>query len=75
MTNPVERCRYHPAIDRTDRCSIRPDDAYWRDLESNAHLPDVQEVIRQEVQRGTIRVRPKPGGGIRIVPVGIPESG
>ena len=51
-----------------------PDEAYWRDLESNAYLPDVQELIRQEIQRGTIRVRPKPGGGIRILPVGIPES-
>jgi hypothetical protein len=51
------------------------DEAYWRDLESNAHLPNVQELIRQEIQSGTIRVRPKPGSGIRIVPVGIPESG
>ena len=49
------------------------DEAYWRDLESNAHLPDMQELIRQEIQRGTIRVRPKRGGGIRILPVGIPE--
>ena len=49
-------------------------EAYWRELESNAHLPDVQELIRQEILSGTIRVRPKPGGGIRIVPVGIPES-
>jgi hypothetical protein len=49
------------------------DNAYWRDLESHAHLPEVQELIRQEVQQGTIRVRPKPGGGIRIVPVGMPE--
>ncbi len=50
------------------------DEARWRELESKAHLPDVQELIRQEVQRGTIRVRPKPGGGIRILLVGIPES-
>ena len=50
------------------------DEARWRELESNAHLPDVQELIRQEILNGTIRVRPKPGGGIRIVPVGMPES-
>ena len=51
------------------------DDARWRDLEANAHLPEVQELIRQEILNGAIRVRPKPGGGIRIVPVGIPDSG
>ena len=49
------------------------DEARWRELESNAHLPDVQELIRQEILNGTIRVRPKSGGGIRIVPVGIAE--
>ena len=41
-------------------------EAYWRDLESNAHLPDVQELIRQKILSGMIRVRPKRGGGIRI---------
>jgi hypothetical protein len=46
----------------------------WRDLEANAHLPEVQEIIRREIRDGTIRVRPKPGGGIRIMPVGEPES-
>jgi hypothetical protein len=50
------------------------DEARWRERESNAHLPDVQELIRQEILSGTIRVRPKPGGGIRILPVGVPES-
>jgi len=50
------------------------DEARWRELESNAHLPDVQELIRQEILNGTIRVRPKPGGGIRILPVDIPKS-
>jgi len=50
------------------------DRARWRELESNAHLPEVQQLIRQEILNGTIRVRPKPGGGIRILPVGIPES-
>lgn len=50
------------------------DEAYWRDLESNAHEPDVQELIREEIQNGTIRVRPNGEGGIRIVPIGMPES-
>jgi hypothetical protein len=45
------------------------DDAYWRDLESHAHLSDVQELIRQEIQKGKIRVRPNPDGSIRIVPI------
>ena len=49
-------------------------EAYWRELESNAHLPNVQELIRQEILSGTIRVRPRPAGGIRIVRVGVPEN-
>jgi hypothetical protein len=51
------------------------DDAYWRDLESHAHLPEVQEVIREEIRKGTIRVRPNPDGSIRIVPVRPSPSG
>jgi hypothetical protein len=51
----------------------RTNEAYFRDLESSAHLPEVQELIREEIQNGTIRVRPKPGGGIQILPVGMPE--
>ena len=43
------------------------DKAYWHELESNAHLPDVQELIRQEIERGMIRVRPNREGGIRIM--------
>jgi hypothetical protein len=46
----------------------RSDESRWRDLESEAHLPEVQEIIREEIQNGTIRVQPKPGGGICIVP-------
>jgi hypothetical protein len=49
-------------------------EARWRELESHAHLSDVQELIRQEIQNGAIRVRPRPGGGIRILPVVMPES-
>jgi len=49
------------------------DDAYWRDLEANAHRPEVQELIREEIQSGTIRVRPGGDGRIRIVPIGMPE--
>ncbi len=50
------------------------DDAYWRDLEANAHRPDIQEIIREEIQSGTIRVCPKGKSGIRIMPVDMPES-
>jgi hypothetical protein len=54
---------------------IHPTDlAYWRDLEANAHLPDVQALIREEILSGAIRVRPRLGGGILIMPVGMPES-
>jgi len=48
--------------------------AYWRDLEANAHRPEVQELIREEIQSGTIRVRPGGDGRIRIMPVDMPES-
>ena len=59
-----------PVYHRLDRAMARSgDDAYWRDLESHAHLPEVQELIRQEIQKGTIRVRANPDGSIRIVPV------
>jgi hypothetical protein len=51
------------------------DDAYWCDLESNAHRPEVQELIREEIQSGTIRVCPKGESAIRIMPVDMPESG
>jgi hypothetical protein len=50
------------------------DDAYWRDLEANAHRPEVQELIREEIQSGTIRVCPKGKSGIRIMPIGMHES-
>ena len=42
--------------------------AYWGNLQAKAHLPEIQTVIRQEVYRGTIRVVPAAGGGIRIIP-------
>ncbi len=63
-----------PPARRRDRPMIHAkDEDRWRDLEANAHLPEVQEIIRQEIQNGTIRVRPKPEGGIRILPVRPPE--
>ncbi len=41
----------------------------WSTLEANAHLEDVQEIIRSEISRGMIRVVPSRGGGIRIIPI------
>jgi hypothetical protein len=41
----------------------------WRALEAGAHLPKVQEQIRREIRKGTIRVVPEGNAGIRIVPV------
>jgi hypothetical protein len=39
----------------------------WETLQSEAHLPEIQAIIRREILRGTIRVTPAPGGGIRII--------
>jgi hypothetical protein len=50
------------------------DPAYCRDLEADADRPEVQELIRREILRGTIRVRPRSGGGILIMPVRRPEG-
>jgi hypothetical protein len=38
-------------------------------LEANADRPEVQERIRREIAKGTIRVIPVTSGGIRVVPV------
>lgn len=43
-------------------------DSRWATLQANAHRPEVQEQIRREIRKGTIRVRPSSGGGIRILP-------
>ena len=40
----------------------------WSALEAQAHLSEVQEIIRREIARGTIRVHPTPDGRLRIVP-------
>jgi hypothetical protein len=41
---------------------------YWGPLESKAHLPEIQAIIREAIWRGAIFVVPAPGGGIRIIP-------
>jgi hypothetical protein len=40
----------------------------WEMLQVRAHLPQVRAIIRGGISRGTIRVVPAPGGGIRIIP-------
>jgi hypothetical protein len=42
---------------------------HWQTLERNAHQPEIQELIRREIRRGTIRVVPGLNGGIRIIPI------
>jgi hypothetical protein len=37
-------------------------------VQAKAHLPEVQAIIRRGISRGTIRVVPAAGGGIRIIP-------
>jgi hypothetical protein len=61
--------------------SMRPETRRSRveSLGANAHLPEVQAVISDEIARGAVRVIPAPGGGIRIIsadgtsPVAEPE--
>jgi hypothetical protein len=38
----------------------------WESLQSRAHLPEVQAILRREISRGAIRVLAAPGGGIRV---------
>jgi hypothetical protein len=45
----------------------RTTESRWGHLAAHARLPEVQETIRQEMRKGTIRVRPRSGGGIQIV--------
>jgi hypothetical protein len=42
--------------------------SHWGVLQAKSHLPEVQAIIRREISRGTIRVVPAPGSGIRIIP-------
>jgi hypothetical protein len=52
----------------------QPDAARLSHLQANAHRPDVQELIRQAIRAGAIRVVPR-GAGIAIVPDGQPSWG
>ena len=45
------------------------DESHWRDLEANAHRPEVQEHIRHAIKSRKIRVLPNSNGGIRILPI------
>ena len=46
----------------------------WRIWEAGADRPAIQEQIRNEIRKGTIRVVPAPGGGIRIIPIADPSA-
>ncbi len=46
-----------------------PSEARLKWLEAHADRPEVQERIRREIARGTIRVIPVASGGIRVIPV------
>ena len=53
--------------------SLHPDHSRWKALEREAHRPEVQDLIRQEIRNGAIRVVPDLKGGIRIIPT-VPEQ-
>jgi hypothetical protein len=38
-------------------------------LEAEADQPEIQDQIRHEIRKGTIRVLPAPDGSIRIIPI------
>jgi hypothetical protein len=49
----------------------------WEQLGRRADEPEVQALIREGINRGEIRVEPRPGGGVRVILVhtGPPRRG
>ena len=45
--------------------------ALAQQLQTGADLPEIRDRIRQEILKGTIRVTPGTGGGLRIFPTGL----
>jgi hypothetical protein len=54
----------HPRRGPVDPSRSEP----WEEIQAKAHLPEIQELIRREIYRGTIHVLPLPDGGLRIIP-------
>lgn len=53
--------------------SSRPYVSSLASLDADSHRPDVQEIIREGIRRGTLRVQPLPGSDskvriVRVVP-------
>ena len=48
----------------------------WIALQADSNRPEVQEMIRREIRRGAIRVRPLPGDAnrVEIVRVSVHQS-
>jgi hypothetical protein len=48
-----------------------PDErSYWEALSADSHRPEVQEMIRREIRKRTVRVVPLPGSPdrVRLIP-------
>lgn len=55
--------------DALHRGRVKPsfsDEAYLSHLEANSEVGEVQEIIREGIQRGLIRVTPVPGSPDRV---------
>jgi len=55
------------------RLFTRRNSGPWSLLEEDSHLLDVQDMIREAIRRGEIRVLPGEGGRIRILPTAGPD--
>jgi hypothetical protein len=52
-----------------DRAMLPPSDARLKWLEANADRAEVQELIRREIVKGTVRVTPNTRGGVHIAAI------
>jgi hypothetical protein len=59
----IEVIRPKPAAPTGDAIG----EARLRELQENAHRPEIQEVIRREIVKGTIRTIPAADGSLKIV--------